>query len=101
MEISRSLLVLSALCVQVDTFSLVPRAHINGIHSSALTQARPTNFLLPKPVSVRHLPPSMGLFGLGWGEIGVLAVVGLLVFGPEKLAPMAKNLGLRITAPPP
>jgi len=35
----------------------------------------------------------MGLFGLGWGEIGVLAVVGLLVFGPEKLAPMAKDIG--------
>jgi len=35
----------------------------------------------------------MGLFGLGWAEIGVLAAVGLLVFGPEKLAPLAKDIG--------
>jgi len=35
----------------------------------------------------------MGLFGLGWGEIGVVAVLGLLFFGPERLAPLAKDLG--------
>ena len=35
----------------------------------------------------------MGLFGLGWGEIGVIAVIGLFFFGPEKLAPLAKEFG--------
>ena len=35
----------------------------------------------------------MGLFGLGWGEIGVVAVLGLLFFGPERLVPLAKDLG--------
>ena len=35
----------------------------------------------------------MGMFGLGWAEIGVIGVIALLFFGPEKLAPMAKDLG--------
>ena len=35
----------------------------------------------------------MGLFGLGWAEIGVIGVIALFFFGPEKLAPLAKDLG--------
>ena len=35
----------------------------------------------------------MGLFGLGWAEIGVIGVLALLFFGPERLAPLAKDLG--------
>ena len=37
--------------------------------------------------------PLMGLFGLGWAEIGIIGVVALLFFGPEKLAPLAKDIG--------
>lgn len=42
---------------------------------------------------VRHASPSMGLFGLGWGEIAIVGVIGLFLFGPDKLAPLAKDLG--------
>tara|TARA_B110001452_G_scaffold253010_1_gene243305 strand:+ start:201 stop:359 length:159 start_codon:yes stop_codon:yes gene_type:complete len=35
----------------------------------------------------------MGLFGLGWAEIGVIGVIALFVIGPDKLAPIAKELG--------
>ena len=35
----------------------------------------------------------MGLFGLGWPEIGVIGVLVLLFFGPDRLAPLAKDLG--------
>eukprot|EP00965_Chrysotila_dentata_P170455 5626674-Pleurochrysis_carterae.AAC.1 len=35
----------------------------------------------------------MGLFGLGWAELGIIGVIALFIFGPEKLAPFAKELG--------
>jgi len=35
----------------------------------------------------------MGLFGLGWGELAVIAAIGVLVFGPSKLTDAGKNLG--------
>lgn len=35
----------------------------------------------------------MGLFGLGLPEIAVIAGVGLLIFGPKKVADMGKELG--------
>mgnify|MGYP002013115989 CR=1 FL=1 len=35
----------------------------------------------------------MGLFGLGYPEIAVIALVGVALLGPEKLIPMAKDLG--------
>ena len=37
--------------------------------------------------------PAMGMFGLGWGEIGVIGVIALFFFGPDKLAPLAKEIG--------
>lgn len=33
------------------------------------------------------------MFGLGFSEIVVLAVIGLLVLGPEELPKMARNIG--------
>lgn len=49
----------------------------------------------PMPrAAMRRVPAArMGLFGLGWAEIGVIGVLALLFFGPEKLAPLAKDLG--------
>ena len=41
----------------------------------------------------RSSAPTMGLFGLGWAEIGVIGVLALLFFGPDKLAPLARDLG--------
>ena len=42
----------------------------------------------------------MGLFGLGWAEIGVIGILALFVFGPERLAPFAKEFGATPTAQP-
>ncbi|WP_157249532.1 sec-independent translocase [Nonomuraea typhae] len=33
------------------------------------------------------------MFGLGWAEIGALIVIGLLVFGPDKLPQVAAQAG--------
>ncbi|MFI6598807.1 sec-independent translocase [Nonomuraea sp. NPDC050536] len=33
------------------------------------------------------------MFGLGWAEIGALIVIGLLVFGPDKLPQVASQAG--------
>lgn len=36
---------------------------------------------------------NMGLFGLGFPEIAVIAGVGIFIFGPSKVAEMGKDLG--------
>ena len=47
-----------------------------------------------RPTQLRSAAsPTMGLFGLGWAEIGVIGVIALFVIGPDKLAPIAKELG--------
>jgi hypothetical protein len=35
----------------------------------------------------------MGLFGLGWAEIGIIGVIALFIFGPDRLIPLARDLG--------
>lgn len=35
----------------------------------------------------------MGLFGLGFPELAVIAAVGIFVFGPSKIAELGKDLG--------
>lgn len=35
----------------------------------------------------------MGLFGLGFPELAVIAAVGIFIFGPGKIAEMGKDLG--------
>lgn len=35
----------------------------------------------------------MGLFGLGLPEVAVIAGIGILIFGPGKIAEMGKDLG--------
>ena len=41
----------------------------------------------------RAAAPAMGLFGLGWAELGVIGLIALFVLGPERLVPMAKDIG--------
>lgn len=36
---------------------------------------------------------NMGLFGLGFPELAVIAGVGIFIFGPSKVAEMGKELG--------
>ena len=61
--------------------------------STAFAPLSPTLPAVQRCASVRHTSPSMGLFGLGWGEIAIVGVIGLFLFGPDKLAPFAKELG--------
>jgi sec-independent protein translocase protein TatA len=33
------------------------------------------------------------MFGLGWTEVAVIAIVGILVFGPKKIPELGSALG--------
>jgi len=33
------------------------------------------------------------MFGLGWPEVGVIAIVALLIFGPKKIPELGNALG--------
>jgi len=33
------------------------------------------------------------MFGLGWTEVGVIAIVALLIFGPKKIPELGNALG--------
>ena len=33
------------------------------------------------------------MFGLGWLEVGVIALVGILIFGPSKIPEIGSSLG--------
>ncbi|PSF36167.1 twin-arginine translocase TatA/TatE family subunit [Aphanothece hegewaldii CCALA 016] len=33
------------------------------------------------------------MFGLGWPEVAIIGLVGLLIFGPKKIPEMGKALG--------
>ncbi|MBW4617586.1 MAG: twin-arginine translocase TatA/TatE family subunit [Desmonostoc vinosum HA7617-LM4] len=33
------------------------------------------------------------LFGLGWPEVGVIAIVAILIFGPKKIPELGNALG--------
>ena len=76
--------------------SLAPR--IGGASARALpavVAARSPLVAVPAavPVAPRAAAPAMGLFGLGWAELGVIGLIALFVLGPERLVPMAKDIG--------
>ncbi len=64
--------------------TFVPAAPLGPVAST------PVRALLPSRQRVRL---SMGLFGLGAMEIGVIVGVAALIMGPQKLAEMAKSAG--------
>ncbi len=33
------------------------------------------------------------MFGLGWPEVGIIAIVALVIFGPKKIPEMGSALG--------
>ncbi|MBF1990338.1 twin-arginine translocase TatA/TatE family subunit [Fischerella thermalis] len=33
------------------------------------------------------------MFGLGWTEVGVIAIIALLIFGPKKIPELGSALG--------
>ena len=64
-------------------------------HSLAAPAASTPSVLQPTAVPARVASaPQMGLFGLGWAELGVIGLLAIFIFGPEKLAPLAKDLGV-------
>ena len=95
-----NLLVFTSLLSAVAGFQLGarPASLPSSVSLAALTGADRPPFAPLAPVhpqqrACRAAPPAMGLFGLGWAEIGVIGVLALLFFGPDKLAPLAKDIG--------
>merc|ERR1719272_1352530 len=91
------LLVLLSLAASVAGF-VVPTVPLHRPAASRVGLAVQTPLvqqpLAARPTHVRaSASPTMGLFGLGWPEIGVIGVIALFVIGPDKLAPMAKEFG--------
>ena len=91
-------LLLLALAPSASAFALAVRPAICLARGPALGPpsahvAAPVPLARSARAPARTSSARMGLFGLGWPEIGVIAVLALLFFGPERLAPMAKDLG--------
>lgn len=52
----------------------------------------------PQPACIpvtchRRARVNMGLFGLGFAEVGVIAAIGVLMFGPSKITELGRDLG--------
>uniref|UniRef100_A0A7S3S259 Uncharacterized protein n=1 Tax=Emiliania huxleyi TaxID=2903 RepID=A0A7S3S259_EMIHU len=82
------LVVTLSLATLASAFTLSP-ALPRSCASARPLGAPPAAALQPS----RSPAPAMGLFGLGWPELGVIGVAGLFLFGPERLAGLAKDLG--------
>ena len=75
--------------------SLAPRIGGASVRALPVVAARSPLVAVPAavPVAPRAAAPAMGLFGLGWAELGVIGLIALFVLGPERLVPMAKDIG--------
>ena len=71
-----------------------PAAAAAAAAATAAAVSAPT-VLRPYAAPARAAPGAvqMGLFGLGYPELAVIGLVGIVLLGPEKLVPMAKDLG--------
>ena len=71
-----------------------PAATAAAAAATAAAAPAPT-VLRPPAAPARAAPGSvqMGLFGLGYPELAVIGLVGIVLLGPERLVPMARDLG--------
>ena len=69
-------------------------AAANAAATAAAAASAPT-VLRPHAAPPRAAPGAvqMGLFGLGYPELAVIGLVGIVLLGPERLVPMARDLG--------
>ena len=87
-----------ALCSTVAAFSPLPALASSRVRAAASALPVVAASPLRPQVAVSRTSVSgaqMGLFGLGWAEIGVIGLIALFFFGPDKLMPIAKDLGAR------
>ena len=63
--------------------------------ATAAAAASAPTVLRPHAAPARAAPGAvqMGLFGLGYPELAVIGLVGIVLLGPERLVPMARDLG--------
>ena len=89
---------LLALCSTAAAFSPLPALASSRVRAAASALPVVAASPLRPQVAVSRTSVSgaqMGLFGLGWAEIGVIGLIALFFFGPDKLMPIAKDLGAR------
>ena len=86
--------------VAVSGFATPPALRVVAPARARSAAALPTAIVAaPRQAQIRARGEvRMGLFGLGWPEIGVITVIAVFFFGPDKLAPMAKEFGARMHA---
>ena len=88
-------LLLAGLVVSTSAFSVtpVPSSATRAQRTSAVAPAVALAPRRPTHSVSRIAPVQMGLFGLGWPEIGVIGVITIFFFGPDKLLALAKDAG--------
>lgn len=75
---------------------VTPGAPVSSVRASSFAPQRTVchaRVTTLGPSRRQRVAPSMGLFGLGLPEIAVIAGIGILIFGPGKIAEMGKDLG--------
>ena len=78
-----------------------PAAAAAAAATAAAAASAPT-VLRPHAAPARAAPGAvqMGLFGLGYPELAVIGLVGIVLLGPERLVPMARDLGSALATLP-
>lgn len=92
---SLRLTLLAGLVASSSAFSVtpVPSSATLAQRTSAVAPAVALAPRRPTHRVSRLAPVQMGMFGLGWAEIGVIGVIGLLLLGPDSVKGIAKDLG--------
>merc|ERR1719442_90610 len=90
------MIVLATSCAALVPHAGAPLALRQGPRPLLLQPGQPLAAGLAQPVLCsrgRSVAPRMGLFGLGWAEIGAIGVLALFLLGPDRLVPYAKEFG--------